>query len=329
MKPLTIKISTAGGGTPFIKQLPGMKPVWENCTFVINQDVDVCDLWVVYGGLGTTETARTRATLLITNEPPSVKTFSKTFTRQFDTVLTCPGTTKTPNTLYQQQALPWWVGHKVRADGSDDVVHEKTYDELKSIQHTPKTKLISIIVSNKRHTRGHKQRYDFVQFLKKELGDHIDIFGIGNNSVEDKWDAIAPYKYHIVIENCTYPHYWTEKLSDAFLAHSYPLYVGAPNIHDYFSDTMLSPIDIRKPHEALATIKEIISSDTYERSTEALDRAKDLVLDTYQLFPMLCAYANEHCTDTPAQTITLAPERQSGIVVSMKRCIKALFRLFR
>lgn len=321
-----IKLSTTGGGTPFIKQAPHMVPTWGNCEFFINTDTEECDLWVVYGGLGKRESAHTGATLLITNEPPSVKTYSKKFTDQFSAVLTCQNI-KHPNVIHSQQALPWWVGHKMKADGSDDVKYEKTYDELMSLPTPTKTKPLSIIVSNKQFTKGHRQRYDFAQFLKKELGDQIDIFGI-DKPLEDKWDAIAPYKYHIVIENATVADYWTEKLADAFLGESYPIYFGAPNIAKYFSLDTLTTIDISSPQEALVTIKKIIGSGAYERSVSALAHAKQLILTKYQLFPMLAAYANtlpEHSEKVPT---TLAPESESSIVKGIIRVCKKILSLF-
>jgi hypothetical protein len=326
MTPLTIKISTAGGGTPFLRQLPKLHPLWQNCQFFINTEPTECDLWVVYGGLGKVETTCTSATLLITNEPSSVKTYRKRFTDQFDAVLTCQKISH-PHVIHSQQALPWWVGHKMKADGSDDVRFEKTYDELSTLPTPPKTKLLSIIVSNKQFTKGHKQRYDFAQFLKRELGDQIDMFGI-DKPLEDKWDAIAPYKYHIVIENSATDDYWTEKLADAFLGESYPIYYGAPNIEKYFSPDMLSTIDITKPHEALRTITSLIARDQYEQSVAALVHTKQLILNTYQLFPVLAAYANSlpH-VDTKVLT-TLAPESESSIVKGIKRVCKTVLSFF-
>ncbi len=321
-----IKLSTAGGGSPFIKQAPGMRPVWGNCEFYINQDIKECDLWVVYGGLGKIETTRTSATLLITNEPPSVKTYNKAFTDQFDAVLTCHHLNH-PHVIHSQQALPWWVGHKMKADGSDDTTYEKTYDELMALPTPTKTKLLSIIVSNKRFTKGHRERYDFAEFLKKELGDQIDIFGI-DKPLEDKWDAIAPYKYHIVIENAALDDYWTEKLADAFLGESYPIYYGAPNIENYFSPHTLSTIDITKPQEALGIIKKVIANDAYERSVSALAEAKQLILNTYQLFPMLAAYANSLPANSTKLPIALAPESESSIVKDIKRVCRKLKSLF-
>lgn len=326
MQTKKIKLSTATGGTPFIKQAPSLKPVWENCEFFINTDVATCDLWVVYGGLAKTEHTRCPdgATLFITNEPPSVKTYAKKFTDQFDAVLTCQNI-KHPHVIHTQQALPWWVGHNMRA--AESSAYEKTYDELMSLPTPTKTKLLSLIVSNKRFTKGHRRRYAFAKFLKQALGDQIDIFGI-DQVVEDKWDAIAPYKYHIVIENSSYDDYWTEKLADAFLGESYPIYYGAPNIEKYFSSEMITSIDITKPQEALRTIQNLIAHDTYERSVTKLAHAKQSILNNYQLFPMLTAYANNLLHHKENSLRTLAPESESSIVKGIKRVWRKIKSIF-
>ena len=70
--------------------------------------------------------------------------------------------------------------------------------------------------------------YDSNNFQKKD----IDI-----NPIEDKFDALIGYKYHLALENSVIPDYWTEKLADSLLAWCKPIYYGCPNINDYFSSS--------------------------------------------------------------------------------------------
>ncbi len=322
---LKIKISTGSGGLPFLKQLKSFNSIWNNCQFFINQDIPECDFWVVYGGLGKEEhtSCPANGTLFITNEPPSVREYSRPFTDQFSAIITCHKDIKHKNKIPSQQSLPWWVGHKMSAG---DGTLCKTYDELKNTQTPEKTKLASIIISNKTFTKGHKKRYDFLSELQKELGDAVDIFGIGTNTVDDKWDAIAPYKYHIVIENSSYPDYWTEKLSDTFLGESYPIYYGCPNIYDYFDKDSLSVFDIDKPKEAIDKIRDILDSDSYEKSKEKLKESKELILEKYQLFPILVDYANKNISDSPKIQKTLSPEKENFIKKIAKKLIKKIIK---
>ena len=46
-----IKISTQFPEWPLLRQTPGSKGIWDNCQFFVNQDVEECDMWVVYEGL--------------------------------------------------------------------------------------------------------------------------------------------------------------------------------------------------------------------------------------------------------------------------------------
>lgn len=60
-----------------------------------------------------------------------------------------------------------------------------------------------------------------------------------NNTTESKWEAkrafLSTYKFTIAFENYIYPGYHTEKLFDAMLANSVPIYCGDPTIGDVFN----------------------------------------------------------------------------------------------
>ena len=47
-------------------------------------------------------------------------------------------------------------------------------------------------------------------------------------------ESLFDSQYHICIENQSVGHYFTEKLIDAFLTETIPVYWGCPNIEDYF-----------------------------------------------------------------------------------------------
>lgn len=320
-----IKISTPIGGKPFIKQLPSLNPIWGNCKFFINEKIPECDLWVVHDGIMEKESVLCpkNGTLFISAEPPSVKKYQTKFLKQFAAVLTCQKNVDHPNLILRQQALPWLVGHKFNKK-TDDGKYSKTYDELKEINYLKKDKLISIIVSNKNFTKGHRERLTFLKNLKEGLGDKIDVFGIGFNEINDKWDAIAPYKYHICIENSSLENYWTEKLSDAFLGLSYPIYYGCKNIYDYFPDNSLTTIDIKKPKEAINKIKRIIDSSKYEIAQDAILKSKELILDKYQLFPMLSEYANKQKKDIIKESLTIYPETENFAISFIRKIVKSL-----
>ena len=65
----------------------------------------------------------------------------------------------------------------------------------------------------------------------------VDVLGRGYVPFENKWEGLLPYHYSIVIENAQEPYYFTEKIIDAMMCNTIPIYWGTPNIGDYFDVT--------------------------------------------------------------------------------------------
>ncbi|QNI83938.1 glycosyltransferase 10 family protein [Synechococcus sp. PROS-7-1] len=93
-----------------------------------------------------------------------------------------------------------------------------------------KDKLLSIILSSKNGGLGYGWRLQFANALKSYFGDLIDIYGFGHNPLANKKDAIDPYLATIVLENSSHPFYITEKIADAVLGWSMPIYCGSESI---------------------------------------------------------------------------------------------------
>lgn len=131
-----------------------------------------------------------------------------------------------PQELYTDHAhltfpfLPWMVnanhGPELFAAASRGI---SFFQGLRTVE---KTREISVFCSTKTLTPGHRVRLEFVKRLKNHFGDSLDWFGNGVNSVEEKWDGLAPYKYSLVLENQSTSYVLTEKIQDAFLSLSMP-----------------------------------------------------------------------------------------------------------
>jgi len=301
---------------PLIRQTPNASGVWGNCQFFINQDMDECDVWVVYNSIPHAETVTcpVENVFLITTEPPSVQQYRKESIEQFSKIITSHRDLECNHAqvIYRQQGLPWHVGKTQTGHKKYIFSKRYDYDELKAMKSFQKKKEISVITSNKQLTPGHKKRIEFVEKLKQHFGERLDVFGRGIRDVDDKWDAVADYKYHIVIENSSFPDYWTEKLSDTYLAGAYPLYYGCPNITDYFSQDALTVINIDDIDQSIIAIEGCINGGKYESSIEKILQARELVLDQYNLFPMISNFVQEHVTSqslSTKQKITLRPEK--------------------
>lgn len=59
------------------------------------------------------------------------------------------------------------------------------------------------------------------------------ILSRGINAVEDKISTLSRYKFNLCFENVRYPGYVTEKIFDAMIANTIPIYYGAPDIADF------------------------------------------------------------------------------------------------
>jgi len=276
---------------PIIRQTPGQRGIWNNCRFFYNTGVEHCDYWFVLEGLSTKKEQAICPkdhTILITCEPPALKTYKTEFLRQFAAVITCHANIDHPHPVFQQPGLPWHIGR--RQKDHVNVEFSKDYDELKAMTSIPKTKLLSVISSSKVMSEGHRKRLDFAKRLKTYFGDKVELFGRGLNEIEDKWDALAAYQYHVALENSAVNDYWTEKLSDAFLAGCHPIYYGCPNIDRYFDPASLTPIDLDHPGTAIAVIEACIEQKKYESSKQKVWEARGEVLDRYNLFALIADY---------------------------------------
>ena len=276
----------------WLHQLPHGKAKWGNCEFLFDPDARDYDWLVVYDDVPRrAEEQRKQAgealacarahTLLVTTEPSTIKIYGDNFTRQFGAVLTSQEDWALPHPgrIFSQPALHWFYGV-----GSQRMIG---YDEMAALTPAVKTRDLGMVFSPKsmRHTL-HRHRYDFMQLMMKRFPD-MDVFGRGANPLDDKAEALTPYRYHIAVENFIGPHHWTEKLSDAFLGLTLPFYCGCPNAADYFPADSFIAIDIRDPEAAARTIARAIAENEYEKRLPAILEARRRVLQEYNFFPVI------------------------------------------
>ncbi len=283
---IQVRIETYWDCSDIIRQTPGGKGIWEDILFTFNP-VEECDYLIILNQLPRDIHIKCPSSHIwqLVMEPPNLehaswhfgdKRFARTYT-------TDERLQKLFGKRYHvtQPALPWYV--------------KQGYDDLQCSSVPWKKAGISCVTSNKRIFSGHKKRLEFIDNLKNDL--QFDLYGRGFNEIEDKMDALLPYQYSIAIENFQNNFYWTEKLSDCFLAYTMPIYFGARNITDYFPKESMVIININKPKEALLIIKDAIASSTYERNLDAIKIAREFVLNKYQIFPFLANEIHKHELD--------------------------------
>lgn len=236
------------------------------------------------------ETVRVKSgkAILITTEPPDNKSYHPGFVAQFDMVISCQQSIRHPKLVLNQQGLPWIAGET--SDGrprSGSQSHEAvTYDELVGMPEPAKPHLISAVTSNLAKTPGHIVRKHFLRSVAQLLPE-LKFYGRGHQFIPDKKDALAPYRFHLVLENSTLDHYWTEKLADSYLYHSYPIYWGAPNIADYFPEDSLLAVDITDATTAVRKVMEFVSEPLSNKRLQAMQEARKLILNKYNLFELM------------------------------------------
>jgi hypothetical protein len=216
--------------------------------------------------------------MLITMEPSSIKIYGHDFLDQFGVVLTSqePWVIRSPGTVFRHPALRWYYG-----------VSETKLVDWDTMNNQPpleKTRDLATVCSNKRHgCTLHARRFDFTAAVSEAIPE-MEVFGRGRRPIDDKAEAIDPYKYHLAIENHLAEHHWTEKLSDAFLGAALPFYVGCPNADDYFPPDSFIPLNIYDVEGSIDTVKAAMENNEYEKRLPAILEARRRVLHQYNLF---------------------------------------------
>lgn len=96
----------------------------------------------------------------------------------------------------------------------------------------PKTKLVSMIASNKASCYEHNLRRYYIDKFKHD----IDLYGRGYLEIADKSLGLADYYFTICMENLTYSNGYSEKITDCFATGTIPVYYGSPDIGEVFNE---------------------------------------------------------------------------------------------
>ena len=96
-------------------------------------------------------------------------------------------------------------------------------------------------------------------------------------------EIFIDYKYSIEFDQGPTTNYISERFYDAMFCWTKPFYFGSTNVHEYLPADSFHYIDLdRCMHQ---TVAEIIGSDDYEKSIDAIKEARYKLLNEYQMFP--------------------------------------------
>jgi hypothetical protein len=154
---------------------------------------------------------------------------------------------------------------------------------------------LGFIMSNLQDLTGHRTRLAFLEALDASTipyvfwgrGKGLERYRGYRGFVFSKWKAHASCRYTIVLENSVAPYYWSEKVADAMLAWSLPIYHGCPNLSEYLPDDSFLRIDIRDPATAIETIQSVLEKDPYEARLKALAEARHRLLNQHHLYAFI------------------------------------------
>jgi hypothetical protein len=99
-----------------------------------------------------------------------------------------------------------------------------------------KSKMVSMMYSNKQQLPGHQLRHLVVQSTLPKAKNQVDLYGTGTgHKLNMKSGALNDYRFSIEIENSYLDNYFTEKLLDCFATGTIPIYWGCPNVGEHFN----------------------------------------------------------------------------------------------
>ncbi len=127
-----------------------------------------------------------------------------------------------------------------------------------------KSKLVSMIASNKGYTEGHKRRLRVVEkFHQKYGGDDLYGWGLPQElDIKEKSKGLKDYMFSFACENANYPTYFTEKLTDCFACGTIPVYYGTAGVAQYFNHEGIIFLDKDEPWENIPWEK--LTEEYYE-----------------------------------------------------------------
>ena len=139
-----------------------------------------------------------------------------------------------------------------------------------------KSKMVSLIASDKTWTRGHRLRHTIAKSLAEKY--EIDLWGTGYRPFgkrgtglsaaaikEGKEEPLKDYRFSVTVMNAKHDHYFTETLVDVFRYGTIPIFWGCANIGEYFNENGILRFNTGPE---LVEILENLTPELYEQKLE-------------------------------------------------------------
>ena len=135
----------------------------------------------------------------------------------------------------------------------------------------PKSKLVSMIASNKGYTEGHRRRLRVVEKYVQKFGQD-DLYGWGLTHelpLKEKSTGLKDYMFSFACENANYPTYFTEKLTDCFACGTIPVYYGTAGVAQYFNPEGIIFLNENSPWDNIPWDK--LTPEYYESKKDVIE----------------------------------------------------------
>ena len=295
---MKIKLSMPWGGSPAdLSQFTGnANGVFAGCEFYANDGTTEADAWFIIEDVVPEDNFCTvppgQVHFLSAETAYRENHYSPQwrldFLAQFSNVHTCYPV-DLPQATFRPPFLPWMVNSEYGVYSS----YHRDIKFFEGLNELEKDLPLSIFCSDKILSAQHQLRFDFAEKVQKYFRGDVHWFGTGVDSIPNKWDGLARYERTVVLENRSDRKIYSEKILDAFLGLSQPIYWGAPDISSYLPLRKSHQIDIRDPKGSLESLHKIMRNPVTNREREALVLGKSRVLDQLHFLKRMSVIAKE------------------------------------
>ena len=173
--------------------------------------------------------------------------------------------------------------------------HMAAYDDLGNLDSGKRTKLICSITSGFNGIPGYQKRREFIAKLA-QTNDGFDLFGRFSKEAAQlaayrgpctiKWKTLADYKYNLVIENSDDEYYISEKIFDALICGSMPIYHGSERIFELVPKEWFYFLPTLEDNE-IGRLNEFLTTDSYRNVSENREQIAKMIYDSYSFYQAL------------------------------------------
>ena len=193
-----------------------------------------------------------------------------------------------PNAILFPQATCTWMNPEYRPwdEGVDanlllyKAVMRPDYKPVRAMECDVSIKKFqaSFLTSSKVQTSGHRLRQEIYDRLPEQVNGMRIYKHRSPPYLGSKRELLDEYQFHITPQNSSEDNWFDDKIIDALMAKTIPLYWGCPNISEYFN---MDGILHFKTYEELLSMLSSLTPDYYEKHFDAVqdnfERAVKLV----------------------------------------------------